>query len=1603
MSTRASGDFVDWIRREHPGDAARLLRLLPGLPQDLKTARNRAWSQPKKALGIYQGIAAELTRSAPHVLPGFHEHAARAFLSTRHQAFASQMLAAARQAEAEHGLAVDDDHVDEIFLEFVVADALPAKAVAEYSKDLLTRMPADEAFTRFTRLCVRRTGAGLPPSVQMASAVRKLAREAGDKDRREQAYLAEILRLPVVVRAPAGWWHAHRAAVVAVARREPAVRGRLLDVAPKWHQHDMTFDQARALCRVWIALLEDCGATAGLGDGVGVTDEERPSDGTTGWLTRILEGWIPGGEDPRMPGLHALLPRIAERITGELAASGGAFEMTWSLASDVDLVDLMLSLGIPMTDPRPGGHRLELDRWARTDDRRDLRALAAAPGLARAFRNGASGWYDQSEHPRTARALAATPGGRVLLADWICDLSRASAPAGLPNLPSAQSSLAWLPPDIAALASDAVVEATKADLAPELARTLRAGLTDELCWPEFEEITAGGATGRPYVAEAWPYLVVARDTEVRVLGPGGVVLRHTSRAPSTGASRPEFHYVDGALLVYWREYGAGYRGYWYRPDEAPDGPAEPVALFGLDPEEYRRSGEVSLPLPGGGRFTGRGVLRAGDADIPDESPTSGDGTRFWAWDEKASAWFRHDPGTGAQDERDLPGLMAAGAAETGLDALDGRHSWVRPAPIAEPAPVAVPVDGLLGWHVTTQPDGTLRGKDLAGRAVTVPGDVASRPFPAHPFAALTLPGDERPRALVRDKNDRVDIVDPEGVVTAGGFEAFSAGNPVLPPTSFWHMMRIRDREGSLALRTVDDETAAALLAAAGTGDDSDLPKAVRALLPSVTDPVLVAGIAGVVRFAGERRAVLDGVAERATAPEPGDGPREVPGDPKTDPGDELLRCALDGIGLTPRAIGTAPDPASAARHQGRSRAFRQLRELHARFAARRSAADDAADDAGRLHFGTKDVPRTDIAVDDLVLRASAVAVKAASPVTPPAEQEALRALLTLLDAFRMDAENPASWRRVRMHADQETLRHAGWHGDRYYDDGARGVLGLGGGAFAFVNDAYVPLYTPDRKTYGMDFTALVRDPAGRFELPGGYTVTDTAPIDTAWFAGLGQFLETWGRQGQVPWDPSAADVFAEATGVGQAMARLIVAGLPELSSPAFPSAELRAVLGLKASEAGAARGEIRRLADPDVRGELVAALLPADPARLWTDGVDAAAAAAVWNSRVGRLRPVPDALLVDAVGALPDLWWSRSTGRYASIHDVDTTRGPSGALRAAVDPDASPALTRDHTWTLDEGRLRSSDATEWAFHGGILVATVATVQWLAHRLPAGDPLRATLPATLRRLRERLAAPGTLVDLNVNAHFGAFRKAAGEPADTGAEWERYGALVVPCRLDWDAHPNIVASPIVRTDLLDGAGSDPYVELALATVPRLDRSLRHLTALARVFDPAFAALLGDPGEPVVGSRDRDGTWWPQDPSRSVPDLVTEVAGELDITEDAATLYLVLLAMPDPTDRNTALWTGWKPARAKAARTALATSSRVVEARRARAGRSLFLPGEWVTAKAPHLPLEAWKFPLYGLTGLTLPAVGAVVPAEPAADLYRRAWHRLQSADASQPIPL
>jgi hypothetical protein len=119
-----------------------------------------------------------------------------------------------------------------------------------------------------------------------------------------------------------------------------------------------------------------------------------------------------------------------------------------------------------------------------------------------------------------------------------------------------------------------------------------------------------------------------------------------------------------------------------------------------------------------------------------------------------------------------------------------------------------------------------------------------------------------------------------------------------------------------------------------------------------------------------------------------------------------------------------------------------------------------------------------------------------------------------------------------------------------------------------------------------------------------------------------------------------------------------------------------------------------------------------------------------------------------------------------------------------------------------------------------------------------------------------------------------------------------------------------------------------------------------------------------------------------------------------EDAAGLHAQLLALPDPTTANVCAWNGWTAGRFKKAAAELVGRGLVLEAARARAGRSCFLPGEWVELKAPWLPIERWK--IAHLVELDMdpqepcPAGGPLV-LRPFEDLFAAAWQRVLAGDA------
>ncbi|MEU9303592.1 DNA-binding protein [Streptomyces sp. NPDC048269] len=1527
--------FPEWVLVHHPEDGHHALAVVPELDRIARQAKTK----PKAALDACHELAGRLGAAVPHFLPVFHEQAARIFLAVENTTYAAQLFGRARTAEAQHGLSIDEDRLDAVFLEFALAGALPVKVLTGYGKELAVRVSPTEAHERFRRLCVRRTAGGLPPSAQAATELRRLARAAGlTGTEPEQEYLAELLPLPATLRAATGWWKAHRGALVALARRVPSVRGTLLGLTPPGGGDSVE------LTGLWLDILVESGATAGL-ESEDLPAEQRCADGTAGWLERFHAarhaGW---GQRPTPAVLLDVVERCAGRLRTELARPGREAGLRVGV-QDADLLDLLLTLGIPVADPdvKESRHRhdqLNLQDWARADQRRDLLAVAADERFHPAFHSALNSLGDGGND--IIRRVAASPGGRPLLTEWMRGVARSSAAAGLPGVPDAIRRLTWLPTEALELAPEEVAAAAAADLAETLARTLRGGLFEELTWPSWESAVAelGSVQDRRglTIAEAWPYLIVANSTQVRVIDADSTVLDHDLRVPTGSQYRYGFHYVDGELLVFWNSWSTNEtQGYWH---------TSPGTVFTLDTDRHHwqlRSEHLSLPLPDGGRAVGGGVLHRGDTKLPDERAMLSDGTSCWVWQQRdhttEKGWREYDPVTGDLGRYSLPGFLT--------DTLDGHpvqggspgySCRLRPTPTVPGSVLGAPSGGLLGWRTVRIPGHGWRGADTSGRTVTVPEGGNA------PLAALTFPGDDRPRALSSNYRE-LRISDPDGVITAQsrGDERrvpFATGSVDLPPLSHWYALRPRDPEGSAALRTADRETVGALLksAAAATKAD-DLPALVSTALPQVTAPELISGIIEVLRFALVQQKALDKIAARLRPD------AETADTGSQGPTDQLIDRALSGLtGTGYYHWGSDTDVA-----------HRFLRELAA---ARADSA--AAGVPGRLHFDMPQLPYSALPWTPLLDQPAAVAYRAVAAGTTDEERAAVISLLREIDALGLaSAEGSADrWRRVLVHLDQ---RHLSTPDGVERALNGRSVLPLGGGAVLATTEHSESV--PD----GHEFGALLHDPTGRFTVPGPYTLRGDAPLGDPergpdWLA---RFLTEAADRGPAPFVPEAAEEFARLTGVSRALARLVVAGLPfveSLGNGHFLPAELRSLLDIKAADAVPARDELKSL-DVVVRRAVVAALLPADPALLWTEGPDAAAAAEVWNRRVGRRTPVPDWLLTEASRVVRTGW------------------AVPRALSAILNPALSTELSVDVAWTVRGDHVEPREPAITPFTSAVLTGAMGMMAWLAHRLPAGDPVRAALPPALTAVRRRLAAPELLLNSGHYIELTDFRKAAGTPTETGEGYERYGAVIMATQ---DNRPR----PALRPALLDSTGSDPYL-----AVMRGDdqRPSAVETALRAAHDQSFAALLADPGAPAAGAVDKDGTWWPQDPSRSVPELVGEAADAHGLGADAAALYLMLLAMPDPTDRNTARWTGWKPARLKAARAELAATDLVVSASRSRAGRSLFLPGGWVDMAFPVLPAEQWKLPMYGHT-LQAP----LVPAEPAADLYRRAWQRVREGD-------
>ncbi|MDF9811357.1 hypothetical protein [Streptomyces sp. SPB162] len=1555
--------FPAWALVNDPANGHHALALVKDMERLARQAKSRAGA----AKDGFEALATRLGRAVPHFLPTFYEQAARVFLQHDNSTYAATLFGKARAAERVHGLAVDEDRQRAVFLEFAFAGALTVKALKDHAQDLSRRLDPAEAWAQFRRLAVERCAAGMPPYAALPQDARGLIKAAGlDRLTAESAFVADLLASPSIVRAPASFWTAYRATLVTLAAGEPAVRARLLEILPTGLGNGRSADES------WLGLLAETGADTLLTEETGTAGTD-PADWLSRWALHRKHG---SSSSQRC----AVTLALVERMTPRLRSDGrpvDLFQGRWHAGADLDLLDACLAWGIPLTEPAPGAPvHLPLEGWL-TDDapgRRDLTAVAGRPRFRGLLHHALSGLNDHRAANSVLDAIAAHPVLSEVLHDWLRDRAEEFTGAtGLPGSRAALSRIARFRPVAARVNAAAVARVGGHDLAPVLAATLRAGIVDELGWPALEEVYQQLDSERAdrnhwvMVAEAWPALIVANRNRAVVVGPEGVLLEHDLRLPVDHDQwrRPHFRYTDGELLVIWYE-DSKQRAYWSgRPSE--------VFTLGGEQLPYwwsaQTAGTPSLPLPGGGRATGGRTLHAGDTTLPSSRPVLGDGTGYWRQGKQGREpiWVEYDPAGGTHGRASLPAFLQSGIREDAR--LVQQDCEVLPLmPGLENTPFGTDGTVLGRWVRTEGRDHERRvtAGTPDGRTVTLPVAAGPGHHPV-PLGVLRLPGGAGPVAAqvgntiqlhpAHGTSDAAGVLGSVSIGEQGG--EYAAGTAHVPPPAFWHALRPRDEQGSAALRAVTDTDVEALLSTAitaleerraaaaaaretytGPSEEAVVRTAVAAALPVLSDPRLLTGVTAIVRAAVNH--VL-ATTRFVTPVQP-----QQPATPRTE-GMFAQHRPAHGDDATLRAATTGIAVPGGYMRWGQGEVWTALQQI---LAVNQVLSGKPADGKplpepvplpalgdgwnGEAHT----VPGVGMVWLPFLNTLRPLAYRAASPSTSAEHREAL---LTLLEAVAAGplADPPGALREVILCEEDPKRERVG----QVLRRGGRTVVILGRQNTA-------------RGTERIHWLALDHDPEGAFGKIADFTLHDERRHDPAFpHERLLPLIRLIREQGATAWRPEAAVALDTATGIGPAQATLLIAAATGETEAAGLSP-----LGLKTRQAERADHRLNALGR-DNRLALLDALLPADPAELWAMGPDIDAAVHVWAERLGSLVRLPE--------DLADV-----------LHGVGTD-----AAEAVLNPARTAWLSRTTTMRRDkDGDLVPDDPS--ALPGrGALTGAVAALSGLAYGLPYGHPLRAHLPAGLAAVRRRLADPGLVLDLDVQwtdkgtPTAAALRTAYSLPASGGAGPDgltRVGdsLLLRPWYAD-------IETTLVRTAGLTGA-DDPVFGLLEGL---LGPSRTGTIASIRV-------LLGSDLEQAVnaGTGPDDVTGYAQDPTRSVPGLVTEVAAAHALSEDAAALYLQLLALPDPTDRDCARWTGWKPARLKKARTELAATDLVLEAKRSRAGRSLFLPCGWHDFKSPALPVETWKEGLYPLSDYARARPHLPVPA-----LFALAWGRVQDGDA------
>ncbi|MGE0397308.1 MAG: hypothetical protein AB7T06_11350 [Kofleriaceae bacterium] len=601
----------------------------------------------------------------------------------------------------------------------------------------------------------------------------------------------------------------------------------------------------------------------------------------------------------------------------------------------------------------------------------------------------------------------------------------------------------------------------------------------------------------------------------------------------------------------------------------------------------------------------------------------------------------------------------------------------------------------------------------------------------------------------------------------------------------------------------------------------------------------------------------------------------------------------------------------------------------------------------------------DTDIEDWLVRPRAEVMRALSPVSEEAARRKAREIAQAL-AGTILADDLSSVRYLAIEEPDD------WTGDDDEEYGTLKVVKHEASVFAIHED----------NNWAIEYTT-----DGTFRAPPNKWKVDKATklskgIGTAWAEKLLALPDA-----PMAWEPAMAERTAKRADLSLAEATLLFHGAPKRNAwgKDFLGKPTRELLGLKRDEASAANETFKPLTD-DVLYALLDAAVPDDPALLLapaTDGGWADRVGDAWKKKYGKKTKIPQDLIAQAKKELSlgnDL--AEILPLFAGELDLPWLRN-----------DDRPFAEIGGWRKRGEGYLTPRRAKE--------VATLAA--WLFFARPIGCPIRAGVPAAIKKLRAMLSAPEAIwkiddfyvdddsakdkarADALMNLVAGKTFDAGKSGEDLASEARDDGAVLV-ARYTHHVHAGF------RPGKLDGAGGKTAEKLAQAMFDEENTPggdpLEDLKTAQLILSDGFAALadrVDDTEVPEGG--------FEANPLASAPKLVAKVAKAEGLSQEAAALYLQVLALAEPTQKNVTTWNGWTTKQYAAASAELVKKKLVVEGKRERAGRSIFIKGGYTKGDRENLPTEEWKLPFYA-------GLDRNVPHEPTHELFERAYKRAQS---------